>query len=462
MSDLTASEAMLLASRGELDARSLWFILTDVMSSVEQVRRRFEQVAARAPREAERVRDVFKRHRQVLDQACRHVSGPASRLESLSAQLSELNRELDDCLTEHREAAMVAMGPTRLPGVNAILQAIKANRSGAGLGALLAEERKRVERGLAAQHLPEEVADALGRMSEHLGEMLLLSDTPMEPRFRELAQSYYQTALTAQETFARAEAEARMESGPTPNPALNRLIHDVRAGLPADPQDVLGDIAGLRNQLASVARMLSSSQGVTAIAANLEEQFDRLEIAVETLCTQPAEWPRAVGEITAAFVGLSRSGKALALLGETEGKIPCVHCGQLNRSDFASCSRCGAVLPRVAQLREARVDIGENAGQGPPMTQNLKRMLDAIGAFENGAIPVHVFQDQVIWFRGLLARALELWPPGQQPPADYLEALQDVEAGLSFLEQAEGSGVMLDSGRALLLQGAARAHSIGA
>lgn len=457
MSDLSAPEALLLAARGELDPRSLWFILTDVMSSIERVRRRFEKVASSAPAEAVRAREAFKRHRQVLDQACRHVSGPPQELKRLSSELSLANGELDRCLSEHREAALVAMGPTRLAGVNSILRTIQQNRPPAAIGACLAEERKRLEHGLAAPNLPEPVQEALTAMQEHVGELLLLSTDPTQPRFREVAQSYYEVALKAQEAFSRAEAEAELERGPTPNAALNRLIHQVRAGQPADPEDVLGDIAGLRNQLASVARMLASSPRVNEIAARLEDSFERLEQAIEAL--QPQTLQDAVRAILESFEELSRAGRELQQLSETEGKTPCVHCGQLNRSDFASCSKCGALLPRVARLRESLLDVSETGGQSPPMTQNLKRIMDAIGAFEDGSIGRPVFQDQVLWFRGLLTRALELWPAGQQPPADYLEALQDIEAGLSFLEQAEGSGVMLDSGRALLLKGAARAHS---
>lgn len=459
MSDLSAPEAMLLAARGELDPRSLWFILTDVMNSVERVRRRFEKVASRAPDQAARTRDAFKRHRQLLDLACRHVAGPPAELKRLSGELRQANGELERCLAEHKEAALSAMGPTRLAGVNSILRAIEQNRPSAALGACLAQERKRLEQALAAPNLSEPILEALTQMNEHVGELLLLCHEPGQPRFRELAQSYYQCALAAQETFARAEAEAVLERGPTPNPALNRLIHQVRSGQPADPQDVLGDIAGLRNQLASVARMLAKSPRVGEIAGQLEAQFDRLELAIETMCVQPGAWQASVGEIMESFEGLGQAGRELQELTENEGKTPCAHCGQLNRSDFSSCSRCGAVLPRVARARESLLDLSESGGQSPPMTQNLKRMMDAIGAFEAGSIDLQVFQDQLLWFRSLLARALELWPTGQEPPADYLEALQDIEAGLSFLEQADGSGAILDSGRALLLKGAARAHS---
>ena len=461
MSDLSAPEAMLQAARGELDPRSLWFILTDVMSSVERVRRRFEKAAARAPAEAERVREAFKRHRQVLDQACKQVQGPPAELKRLAAELSSANGELDRSLHDHREAALVAMGPTRLSGVNAILRAIQANRSPAGVGAMLADERRRLEHALASPNLPDEVAEALSQMQEHVGQLLLGAERMQTPEFRQLAQSYYRVALAAQEAFARAEAEAALERGPTPNAGLNRLIHQVREGQPADPQDVLGDIAGLRNQLASVARMLSGSARVTALASQLEEHFEHLEQAIESLCVEPTGWPEAVRTMMDAFEGLAQAGRELQQLSESEGKTPCAHCGQLNRSDFAACSRCGAVLPRVAMVRETLLDVTESGGQSPPMTQNLKRMMDAIAAFESGSIARTVFLDQVVWFRGLLARALDLWPPGQQPPADYLEGLQDIEASLSFLEQAEGSGVLLDSGRSLLLKGAARALACG-
>lgn len=457
MSDLSAPDAMLLASRGELDPRSLWFILTDVMNSVERIRRRFEKVAERAPREAALVREAFKRHRQLLDLACRQVAGPPAELKRLSSELGEASSELDRRLSEHREAALVNLGPTRLAGVNSILQMIQQNRSPAALGAGLAQERNRLERGLSNPELPEPVQQALTAMHEHVGELLLLSSDPTLPRFREVAQDYFRVALAAQETFAQAEARSEMGRGPTPNSALNHLIHQVRQGQPADPQDVLGDIAGLRNQLASVARMLTSPR-VTEIAFQLDNEFDRLEEAIEGL--QPGCWQEPLREILLAFEGLSRAGQELRTLSETEGKTPCVHCGQLNRSDIASCSRCGAVLPRVAMARESLIDVSESGGQAPPMTQNLKRIVDAISGFESGTIGRQDFQDQVAWFRGLLARTLELWPTTQQPPTEYLEALQDIEAGLTFLEQAEGSGVALDSGRALLLKGAARAHSV--
>jgi len=54
---------------------------------------------------------------------------------------------------------------------------------------------------------------------------------------------------------------------------------------------------------------------------------------------------------------------------------------------------------------------------------------------------------------------LSLWACSPLPP-EYLEALQDLEAGLSFLEQAEGPGLELDSGRALALKGAGQALQI--
>lgn len=446
-----------MASRGELDPRSLWFILTDVMASVERVRRRFEKRAAGAPEQAARARELFKRHRQVLDLACRHVTGPPAELKRLAGELRAVNQELDACLAEHREAALVAMGPTRLAGVNAILRSVQQQRPPAALGTCLAQERKRLEQALASPGLSEEVTEILARMNDHVCEMLVLSGNPT--RLHELAQSYYRVALEAQEVFARAEQEAEQAKGPTPHAGLNRLIHQVRNGQEVDPTDLLGEFAGMRNQLASLARMLSSTARVPEIAARLEESFDLLERAIEGMCAQPGRWPEAVHALSQAFAGLTRAGEELKSLSDTEGKTPCAHCGQLNRSDFASCSRCGALLPRVAGLRQSLLDVSENAIQGPPMTQNLKRLVDAIGAFEGGSIGREVFQDQVVWFRGLLARALELWPAGQDPPADYLEALQDLEAGLSFLEQADGSGAVLDSGRALVLKGAARAMS---
>lgn len=450
---------MLMASRGELDPRSLWFILTDVMASVERVRRRFEKRAGGAPEQAARAREMFKRHRQVLDLACRHVTGPPPELKRLAGELRTVNQELDLCLAEHREAALVALGPTRLAGVNAVLRSVQQQRPPAALGSCLAQERKRLEQAMATPGLSEAVAEVLSQMNDHVCEMLLLTGDPTRARLHELAQSYYRVALQAQELFARAEQEAEWEKGPTPHAGLNRLIHQVRDGQPVDPTDLLGELAGMRNQLASLARMLSSTARVPEIAAGLEESFDLLERAIEGMCAQPARWPEAVRAISQAFAGLTRGGQELKSLSESEGKTPCAHCGQLNRSDFASCSRCGALLPRMAGVRQSLLDVSENATVGPPMTENLKRLVDAIGAFEAGSIGREVFQDQVVWFRGLLARALELWPAGQDPPADYLEALQDLEAGLSFLEQADGSGAVLDSGRALVLKGAARAMS---
>lgn len=450
-SHLSASEALLQAARKELDARSLWFILADVMGSVEQVRRGFEKVADKAPGQTVRVREAFKRHRQLLDQACRQVAAPPAALRELAEQLTRATGELDQALLAHREAAQIAMGPTRLGGVNAILNAGSVRTR----AICLASERQRLEQALEPPELPDSVRHALSQMLELVGTMLLELQAPSLP---ELLARYRAVAVEAQEVFAAAEAEAALSSGPTPHADLNRLLHAARRGEPVDCREVLGDVAGLRNQLASVARMLAGSAQVGEIAERIEQRFDNLEEALERLEQSPSEVAGLVPTLQEAFAGLAREGQRLAELAEAEGKTPCTRCGQLNRSDFAACSRCGAVLPRVAAARTSSVDLSEGGSPSAvPLTENLKRLIDAVGAFEAGSLQRDDLLAELAWFRSLLERALNLWPPGQHPPPEYLEALQDLEAGLSFLEQAEGPGVELDSGRALVLKGAGQA-----
>lgn len=453
---LSPAQALLLAARKELDARSLWFILADGMGSVERIRRGFEKVADRAPGQATRVREAFKHHRQLLDQACRQVRAQPAVLKKLAEELSQATGELDQALLAHREAAQMAMGPTRLGGANSILNA----RSTRALAVCLASERERLEHALEASELSDSVRHVLSRMLELVGVMLLELEAPSLP---ELLRQYRSLAEEAQEVFALAEAQAASGRGPTPHAGLNRLLHAARQGQPVDCQEVLGDVAGLRNQLSSLARMQSGSAQVEAISQRLEQRFDELEAALEWLEQGAAEVEQVAHALQAAFAGLAQEGQHLAELADSEGKTPCVHCGQLNRSDFSACSRCGAVLPRVAAGRASYVDLaeGDSTSQGVPMTENLKRLMDAVGAFESGSLQKSEFLGQLAWFRGLLERALALWPPGQRPPPDYLEALQDLEAGLSFLEQAEGPGVELDSGRALVLKGAGQALQAG-
>ncbi len=455
-SHLSPAQALLLAARKELDARSLWFILADGMGSVEQIRRGFEKVADRAPSQASRVREAFKRHRQLLDQACRQVRAHPAELKRLAEELSQATGELDQALLAHREAAQMAMGPTRLGGANAILNA----RSTKTLAVCLAGERERLEHALEASELPDSVRHALRGMLDLVGLMLLELEAASLP---DLLRQYRALAEEAQEVFALAEAQDASSRGPTPHPGLNRLLHAARRGEKVDCQEVLGDVAGLRNQLASLARMRSGSAQVEAIGQRLEQRFNELEAALEWLEQEPAEVEQVAHALQVAFAGLAQEGRHLAELADSEGKTPCAHCGQLNRSDFSVCSRCGAVLPRMVAARASYVDLaeGDSPSQGVPMTENLKRLMEAVGAFESGALQKSDFLGQLAWFRGLLERALALWPPGQPPPPDYLEALQDLEAGLSFLEQAEGPGVELDSGRALVLKGAGQALQAG-
>ncbi len=71
------------------------------------------------------------------------------------------------------------------------------------------------------------------------------------------------------------------------------------------------------------------------------------------------------------------------------------------------------------------------------MTESLQRILAAIDGFRCGELGADEFQAEVAFFSALVhqaRRAVEEEPHAGQPLALYLEGLQDIEAGLGFLE----------------------------
>lgn len=123
----------------------------------------------------------------------------------------------------------------------------------------------------------------------------------------------------------------------------------------------------------------------------------------EGLFLDQAEWQLKEGvEI------LEKSMKIFEDISEREGKTPCIRCGTYNQPDRKTCVKCGAILPKAADVGSAStfdVQVGETTlslDQDIPLPENLEILFTAVNQMADGEISVEEFEDTVEGFYELM------------------------------------------------------------
>ena len=105
---------------------------------------------------------------------------------------------------------------------------------------------------------------------------------------------------------------------------------------------------------------------------------------------------------------LDKSKKVFDDISEREGKTPCIRCGTYNQPDRKTCVKCGAILPKAADVTSAStfdVTAGETTfslDQDVPMPENIEILFTAVNQVSEGEISIEEFEDTVESFQDIM------------------------------------------------------------
>lgn len=167
----------------------------------------------------------------------------------------------------------------------------------------------------------------------------------------------------------------------------------------------------------------------------------------EGLFLDQAEWQLKEGvEI------LEKSMKIFEDISEREGKTPCIRCGTYNQPDRKTCVKCGAILPKAADVGSAStfdVQVGETSlslDQDIPLPENLEILFTAVNQIADGVISIEEFEDTVEGFYELMEQNKTAgFAPIPQINPDNLKA-DEKETAKNLLETLKEAKSLFEEG----------------
>lgn len=216
-----------------------------------------------------------------------------------------------------------------------------------------------------------------------------------------------------------------------------------------------------RARFTELAALPGQSQAVSEEIEGVKEAYDLHEDALALLSdiingeAEEAEFENAKSALVDASEMLSDRKAALEELGESEGKISCVRCGNRNEPSFRVCGSCGAQLPQQAGSGAAStVSYQESDGQASQaegeleMTENLEKLFLKVNEIAEGRCSDEEFEEVLVWMDSLIQDAQSTMPDvpnligGANVTEDLAEKIEMLHEALETQrnEMVEGMG----------------------
>jgi len=223
-------------------------------------------------------------------------------------------------------------------------------------------------------------------------------------------------------------------SGPTASPYDNLMLSTIEGHKKGVfPKDILienlekyeEEIISLRIDVEGLLSIPHENPAIDDEAPRTEQAFDLLEEAIDEIKCYFQDDDMSHLDIAAERIKegsniLEESRKVYDDIGEREGKVACVRCGNLNDQGSYSCTQCNAMLPKIMEgaiqstftVQEGG-EIGTGIEQDFMMTENLKKLVDASAAVRDGRIEFDEYEKTLNWMERILKTSLQEMEAGQ-------------------------------------------------
>jgi len=424
-----------------------------------------------------------------------------------------LNMAFDD----YQKKALLVMGPTDIPNLNLLIQTIKEVEEGAPT-----EKLKVIT---AAEFI---VADGAIKELEYERQVLIF----VEQELLIKAYKELQDAITKIGHFIKDGDKKLLKEGieeckivyykirelipivnykritfkPTSSPDANLLLNMAVALKKGEIQEemfvhTLREVEESFNKMQIKFEALSrretdsvlvkeemerTKEGLNLFSNAISDYYRFLENR-EGLFLDQSEW-----ELKDAVKILEKSHELFQEIADREGKTPCIRCGQYNQPDRKTCAKCGAILPKAADVTTAStfdVQVGEtiiSIDQEIPLPENLEVLFITVNEVAEGEITMEEFSDTVEDFYELMEAnksagfaplprvKMETLKPGEKERAKGLmeqlkeakalfeEGYRDFEEGVNYFREyiQVGDENMLVKGVQIIWEGNKKFHKV--
>jgi tetratricopeptide (TPR) repeat protein len=370
--------------------------------------------------------------------------------------------------------AQFADGPTDMPLFNALFKmkegfikgGVQAEQLQQALAGIVDMTKKAIEELLAADGEQPPQRDGLVRAYEEQIQSLEKVDKAVEAGDKQALETVFEQLLATSNSVKEAMGllnVALMSEGPCRLERTNILLSAAdtyqQGGIGADgfaeSLDLFEvDLRDESTKFQELAAMPNDSDSIQQEIEGVKEAYDLHEDALSLFHeilegeAETAEFANAKKTLIDASEKLSDHKEALTALGENEGKVSCVRCGNMNEPGSRVCNNCGAQLPQQTSVQSTmsyqESDGAADFGGELEITTNLERLFHAINEVAEERCNDDEFEEVLVWMDTLLANAHATMPevPNMTPHPEFNEeAVQKIELVAEDLH--EQRGVML-------------------
>lgn len=459
---------------GQLSEQDLRQGVAQALQSLEQAR---EQTLANLEKDGakEEVLDSFERSFEEMQIALEDLD------EFAASATPESHESVRGSIYRAASATVFAMtslqqsqlqdGPTDMPLFNALFKMKEGYLKGGvggeqlqqALAGIVDMTKKAIEELLKAEGEQPPQRDGLVRAYEEQIQSLELIGQTVKVGDKQGLEAVFQQLLATSNGVKEAMGslnQALMSKGPCRLARTNILLSAadtyLQGGIGVDAFSESLDLfeADLREEstkFQELAAMPNRSEAVQKEVEGVKEAYELHEDALALFHeilegeAEPEEFANARKILIEASEKLSDHKEALVSLGENEGKVTCVRCGERNEPGSRVCSKCGAQLPQQANVQSTmsyqESDGAADFGSDLEITSNLERLFLAINDVAEEKSSDEEFEEVLLWMDNLLANAQATMPevPNLTPHPDFdEEAVKQIEMVAEDLHDQRG------------------------
>lgn len=517
----------LLEGRGSLE--QLKSTIGETRKSLLEMEKDFEQVTRgmtpeilQASREGIKdASNAFQEYLEALKKIEQYLQGQeASILTSGVEMLKRSSLHLEQAFFFVRQSGLAAMGPTRVPGINLVIQTAERLSAGEAVQALLRDQVERevmavreTRRQIEEEAQPYGVQDLASSYDLYEDGLQMVSEAAATGNLELLRKSVL--ALTRAghslvETTTAFDLQ-RLTLSPTASRQVNLVINlarDLLAGK-TDSRMFWKALAALRADLERMKFQCDTLLRSPASSGTLDEERKRVsplleeyEAAITSLYSffeteDPATLESACLKVQELTGQLEELWKGFEDLAEKEVRVRCIRCGHYSSRERKTCEKCSAILPIPVEEERSGVNIEEGGvlrpsweGREVNMTHHIHTLFEAARQAAEDQISQEEFARTVSWMENLVleARKFAFPPPSVTPEGEpgteafqeeeqqllklkgaleaasqeYQEGLQEILTGLSFFQQflSGGDKGNLQSGMQVIWQGVGKLQKV--
>lgn len=504
---------------GKGDLKGLKDGIEETRENLLKMRDDFTQVISRIPFETQEVcresillaEQSFEEYLDALERVEQYLNtSDLLLLKSGKEMLGLASNSLEEALFHVRQARLLAMGPTQVPGINLLIDT--ANRLSAGEEIEdLFRDQIDIEKAAIQEMInqleqevsPYGVQELINSYDLYLEGVEMLGEY-LETRNLELLRKGISTLVNASQFLADATTASdlrRLTFLPTASPHANLVINlarDLLAGQ-TDTRAFWKALAAFKDDLEKIKFYYETNLSPTVTSSEVEEEREKVAPLIEkyegvimslysflegkdTTLLEPA--CRKIQELTGEMEELWKKFEESA---EREVKVKCIRCGHYSSRGRRTCEKCFTNLPPVEEEHPG-ISIGESGvieqsreTREVKMTENIHILFDSARQVSEGQISNEEFSKIVNWMENLVQEAQKLsFPPPHVTPKkeeedlstiretleeaahQYGEGLQDILTGLLFFRQfiSGGDKENLQSGIQVIWQGVGKLQKV--